>query len=130
MSVKVVGCLRVDVSMRFGIDWMKIGKRGHTVASQHTRTSYRCPGLRFSRKNHDSVPSGAKAVGNEALSWVRTIGSSGESRSTPRSSMSGPLDGIVVEGGAMKMAFSTFAVARVVNSARSVKMDLYMSPAG
>lgn len=40
---------------------------GLTVASQHTRTSYRWPGFRFSRKNHESVPSGAAVVGNEAL---------------------------------------------------------------
>ena len=43
------------------------GQLSLTVASQHTRTSYRWPGLRFSRKNHDSVPDDALSVGNEAF---------------------------------------------------------------
>lgn len=48
------------------------GRRNHTVANQQMRTSYRCPGVRFSRKNHESVPSGTSAVGNDAFNWVRT----------------------------------------------------------
>lgn len=54
----------IEREMEEGLSW---GIGGLTVASQHTRTSYRWPGFRFSRKNHESVPSGAAVVGNEAL---------------------------------------------------------------
>lgn len=89
---------------------------GLTVASQHTRTSYRWPGFRFSRKNHESVPSGASVVGNEALRRVRTTGLCGERRSRPRSSRSGSSEGTVAGAGARKMVFSTFACATAVKS--------------
>ena len=89
---------------------------GLTVASQHTRTSYRWPGFRFSRKNHESVPSGASVVGNEALRRVRTMGLCGERRSRPRSSRSGSSEGMVAGAGARKIVFSTFACATAVKS--------------
>lgn len=82
---------------------------GLTVDSQQTRTSYRCPGFRFSRKNHDSEPWGVVVVGNEALSLVRTTGFCGDSLSTPRSSRDGSSEGIMAVSGARKMVFSTFA---------------------
>lgn len=80
-----------------------------TVANQQIRTSYRCPAFRFSRKNHESTPSGVSVLGNEALSRVRTTWFSGESRSRPRSSKPGSSEGSVAAGGARKIVFSTFA---------------------
>ena len=89
---------------------------GLTIESQQTRTSYRCPGFRFSRKNHESEPWDAAVVGNEALSLVRTTEFWGESLSTPRSSRDGSLEGMVDAGGARKMVFSTFACTEIIGS--------------
>jgi len=75
------------------------------------RTSYRCPGLRFSRKYHESVPWLLESVGNEALSCVRSMPFDGERRSRPRSSKVESLAGRVTAEGAMKMVFSTLALA-------------------
>lgn len=88
------------------------------MASQQTRASYRWPGVRFSRKNHESVPEGADVDGNEALSRVRTTVLCGDSRSTPRSSGPGSLVGTFAAVGARKMVFSTFALAMPVRSGR------------
>lgn len=91
---------------------------GLTVASQQTRTSYRWPGFRFSRKNHDFVPSGESVVGNEALSLVRTTGLCGDNLSSPRSSRAGCSEGIVAGAGARNMVFSTFACTTSEKSGR------------
>lgn len=55
------------------------------------------------------MPTGTSWDGNEALSWVRTTGLSGDSRSRPRSSRSDSSDGIVEAGGARNIVFSTLA---------------------
>lgn len=103
----------------------------HTVATQQTLTSYRCPGTNPSSRNHDSVPlplllpsvlasASGSVSGKEAFSFVRNIGVGGERRSRPRSERSG-LNGFVEEdkegesgggGGPRKMVFSTLALAR------------------
>lgn len=104
------------------LDWIDItglNVRIHTVASQQTRTSYRWPGIRFWRKNHESVPSGASVVGNDTFNFVRIDGLSGESLSRPKSSRSDSPDGIVAAVGPRKMVFSTFAFAMLMKHERT-----------
>ena len=83
------------------------------MAGQHTLTSYRCPGFRPWRKNHDWAPCGASCVGNDAFSKVRRVGESEDNRSRPRSSKAGLSRGTGFGGGAIKMIFSTFARAEI-----------------
>jgi hypothetical protein len=74
--------------------------------------------VRFSRKNHESVP-GESGVGNEALRKVRRVGYEGESRSRPRSSRVESVEGMGDGCGATKMVFSTLATTRGMRERRT-----------
>lgn len=105
--------------LRHGHNYANVQIDRLTVANQQTRTSYRCPGFKFSMKNHESVPSGKAVVGNEALSFVRITGVWGDNLSRPRSSNDGSSEGMVATAGARKMVFSTLACTPAANSGSS-----------
>lgn len=81
--------------------------------------------MRFSRKYHDSVPSGFLLVGKDAFNCVRRIGLSGDSLSRPRSSI--PVsEGMGMEEGARKMVFSTLASASQRDDRKSKRKKIDM----
>ena len=93
-----------------------------TVASQHTRTSYRWPGVRSTRRNQELTPRGAFSDGNDASRCFLIDGVDGESASRSAISISGDGDCDGCEesvGGATKIVFSTLASDNCTSAERS-----------
>jgi hypothetical protein len=95
-----------------------------TVAAQQMRTSYLCPSVRSLRMNHDAGPRGEISEGNAACSWVRTVELSGVRVWSWRLENVGWSRGIVRALGAMKIVFSTFAVAVWVQIVKKTEIML------
>ena len=106
-----IGNMQCDINMKY-LCKMKSGPESewnHTVAAQHTRTSYRCPSFNPSSRYHDETPFCASAVGNSARICLRRVWWSGVRDGRCRSESVGWESGMLRAEGARKMAFSVLA---------------------